>query len=69
MKFTQILYKQHIGRMIKRAWYAKRQRKVSDSRTESYLSTLGIHVIDPSEVLQPKKEFSRYFLPNYAENC
>lgn len=59
MKFTQILYKQHIGRQIKRLWYAKRERKISDSMVEQHLSTLGIQVKDPLEVIAPKKERKR----------
>ncbi|XP_012221650.1 large ribosomal subunit protein mL37 [Linepithema humile] len=59
MKFTQILYKQHIGRQIKKLWYIKRERKIGDSMVEQHLSTLGIQVKDPLEIIVPKKELPR----------
>lgn len=30
--------------------------------TEDHLSTLGIQVKDPLEVIQPKREYTKYFL-------
>jgi len=60
MKFTQILYKQNIGRQIKKLWYLKRECKVSDSMIEQHLSTLGIQVKDPFELIKPKKDLPRY---------
>lgn len=60
MKLTRVLYKQHIGRQIKNIWYVQRQRKIGDTKTEEYLSTLGIPVKDSLEVISPKKEFPRY---------
>lgn len=64
MKFTQILLKQNIGRMIRQIWHTKRDRKIGITRTESYLSSLGIQAIDPSEIVNPKQVFPRYFLLN-----
>lgn len=67
MKLTRVLYKQHIGRQIQKLWYVKRQLKVGDTKAEEYLSTLGISVKDPLEVISPKKEE----LPRYSllQNC
>lgn len=60
MKLTRVLYKQHIGRQLKKLWYVKRERKVSDTKVEGYLSTLGIQVKDASEVTCPKVEYPKY---------
>lgn len=60
MKLTRVLYKQHIGRQIKRLWYVKRERKVIDTKEEEYLSKLGIPVKDASEVACPKVEYPKY---------
>lgn len=68
MKLTRVLYKQHIGRQIKKLWYLQRDRKVTDSfsNTEKYLATLGFSVKDASEVVCPKQEFPKYSsLQNY----
>ncbi|KAL6260383.1 hypothetical protein P5V15_007912 [Pogonomyrmex californicus] len=55
MKLTRVLYKQHIGRQIAKLWYVKRERKIPITKTEGYLSTLGIQVKDASEVACPKQ--------------
>lgn len=56
MKFTQILYKQHIGRQITKLWYLKRERKIYSDKIENYLSnTLGIKVKDALDVVAPKQ--------------
>lgn len=62
MKLTRVLYKQHIGRQLKRLWYVKRERKVGNTKTEEYLSTLGIQVKDASEVVCPKQEYPKITL-------
>lgn len=54
MKVSQILYKQHIGRMIRRHWYAHGKRTPLDLNTESILTSKGLKVLDPKEVLKPK---------------
>ncbi|KAG5321448.1 RM37 protein, partial [Pseudoatta argentina] len=59
MKLTGVLYKQHIGRQLKKLWYVKRERKVSDTKTEGQLLKLGIEVKDPLEMVNPKREFSK----------
>ncbi|XP_014486889.1 PREDICTED: 39S ribosomal protein L37, mitochondrial [Dinoponera quadriceps] len=67
MKFTQVLFKQHLGRMIRKIWHSKHERKIRITRAEEYLSTLGIQVKDPLEVLVPKKIFPRITLePQFA---
>lgn len=60
MKITQILYKQHLGRMIRTLWHIKRERKIVSTKTEECLTKFGITVKDPTEVF-PKKEKQRYF--------
>lgn len=52
MKITQILYKQHLGRLIRSIWYVKRERKIIPTKTEEHLRKLGILVKEPSEVFQ-----------------
>ncbi|KAG5321754.1 RM37 protein, partial [Acromyrmex heyeri] len=59
MKLTGVLYKQHIGRQLKKLWYVKRERKVNDTKTEGQLLKLGIEVKDPLEMISPKREFSK----------
>lgn len=62
MKFTQVLYKQHIGRQITKLWYIKRERKILSDKIENYLSDkLGIQVKDALEVTTPKQTHTRYF--------
>lgn len=65
MKFTQVLYKQHIGRQITKLWYIKRERKILSDKIENYLSDkLGIQVKDALEVITPKQNHTRYFKKN-----
>ncbi|KYN20778.1 39S ribosomal protein L37, mitochondrial [Trachymyrmex cornetzi] len=59
MKFTEVLYKQHIGRQLKKLWYVKRERVVGDTKIEEQLSKFGIQVKDPLEVIRPKREFPK----------
>ncbi|KYM78433.1 39S ribosomal protein L37, mitochondrial [Atta colombica] len=59
MKLTGVLYKQHIGRQLKKLWYVKRERKVNDTKTERQLSKLGIEVKDSLEMINPKQEFPK----------
>jgi len=61
MKLTGVLYKQHIGRQLKKLWYVKRERKVNDTKIERQLSKLGIEVKDSLEMINPKQEFPKYF--------
>jgi len=59
MRLTRILYKQHIGRQLKKLWYVKRERKVTNTTTEQYLSKLEIPVKEASEVACPKQEYPK----------
>ncbi|EFN78580.1 39S ribosomal protein L37, mitochondrial [Harpegnathos saltator] len=59
MKFTQILFKQHLDRMFKRIWHVKRNRNIRILNAEEYLSTLGFKVKDPLEIVKPKQIFPR----------
>lgn len=65
MKITQVLYKQHIGRQIRKLWYVKRERQINNDKTDEYLTReYGIQVKDALEVSAPKQTFTRYFLKN-----
>lgn len=62
MKFTQILFKQHLARMIRNQWHVKQERKIGITYAEKNLSALGFKVKDPIEILKPKKVLPRYFI-------
>lgn len=60
MKITQVLYKQHIGRQMKKLWYVKRERQINNDKTDKYLSRkYGIEVKDALEVSAPKQTFTK----------
>lgn len=60
MKLTQALRKYHLGRLTRKVWFDQRDRKIVDNNLESRLSTLNIKIIDPTDLIQPKKEFVKY---------
>jgi len=59
MKLSQVLCKHHLGRLIKKTWYEKRNRKIVQTYTEEYLSKYGIQIQDASELIQPKNEYKK----------
>lgn len=59
MKFTQVLYKQHIGRMTRKLWYIRRERNIGTTKAEEYLSKFGVQVKDPSEIINHKVQHPR----------
>ncbi|XP_058790105.1 large ribosomal subunit protein mL37 [Phymastichus coffea] len=54
MKLSQILYKQHLGRLTRKLWYIQGKRTPVDLQTEAILSAKGITVEDPNEILKSK---------------
>jgi len=55
MKLTQVLCKHHLGRLIRKMWYEKRNRVISQTDTEQHLSKLGIQIQDALELIKPEK--------------
>lgn len=65
MKITQVLYKQHIGRQIRKLWYIKRERQISNDKIDKYLTEkYRVEIKDALEVSSPKQTFTKYFLKN-----
>lgn len=62
MKLTQVLKKYHLGRLTRKVWYNQRERKITANNLESRLSTLNIKIVDPIDLIRPKKDFVRYVL-------
>lgn len=63
MKLTQALRKYHLGRLTRAIWQQQRERIPIDKNVESKLSALNINIIDPIDILQPKKEFVKIEIP------
>lgn len=56
MRLTQILYQQHLGRMIQRHWYVQTKVKVVDLKSDTILRQMGIPILDPNDVItKPEK--------------
>ncbi|XP_043278339.1 39S ribosomal protein L37, mitochondrial [Venturia canescens] len=55
MRITQVLWRQHIGRMTKRHWYGASKKFVAPTNTENQLITHGIQVVDAKDVIAPPK--------------
>ncbi|KAJ8673383.1 hypothetical protein QAD02_004645 [Eretmocerus hayati] len=56
MRLTQILFKQHIGRMTRKNWYAHGKVTPMPSTAEENLKKEGIEIIDPKTLWQPDKK-------------
>ena len=59
MKFTQLLYKQHIGKAKRYVWQHQRERKIVVSKAEEILKSMNFLVQDATEFIsrKPKTEF------------
>lgn len=71
MKFTQVLYKIHLGRMVKRNWFFHTKQILAESGSESTLTKMGIPVFDPEEILNPPKtkiEYLFIYINNYLRS-
>ncbi|CAG5100383.1 Similar to MRPL37: 39S ribosomal protein L37 [Cotesia congregata] len=55
MKITQVLLRQHLGRMFKYNWFFHSRQTLGETRTDHKLKELDISVIDPEELLNPPK--------------
>ncbi|KAK0177758.1 hypothetical protein PV328_001773 [Microctonus aethiopoides] len=59
MKLTQALWNQHLGRMIKRNWFAHGKQILGDTLTETALASKGIEITDAQEFLKKPHAFPR----------
>ncbi|KAF3420139.1 LOW QUALITY PROTEIN: hypothetical protein E2986_09116 [Frieseomelitta varia] len=59
MKFTQLLYKQHIGKAKRYVWQHQRERKIVVSKAEEILKSMNFLIQDATEFIsrKPKTEF------------
>ncbi|KOX67414.1 hypothetical protein WN51_10653 [Melipona quadrifasciata] len=59
MKFTQLLYKQHIGKAKRYVWQHQRERKIVVSKAEQILKSMNFLLQDATEFIlrNPKTEF------------
>ncbi|XP_074109007.1 mitochondrial ribosomal protein L37 [Cotesia typhae] len=55
MKITQVLLRQHLGRMFKYNWFFHSRQTLGETGTDQKLKNLDISVIDPEELLNPPK--------------
>lgn len=56
MKITQVLCKQHLGRMIKFNWFAATKKRPVETHAEFRLAKMGIAVVDPLDIVNPIRE-------------
>lgn len=56
MKLTEILFKQHLGRVTRKVWYYQGKRTPLEYAAEKVLSARGLPVEDALEVVAPKFE-------------
>lgn len=55
MKFTQLLYKQHIGKAIRYLWQHQRERRVQVTKAEKMLKSMNFTVYDAAEFISAKR--------------
>lgn len=55
MKFTQLLYKQHIGKAIRYLWQHQRERRVQVTKAEQILKFMNFTVHDATELISAKR--------------
>ncbi|XP_068968029.1 large ribosomal subunit protein mL37 [Bombus flavifrons] len=55
MKFTQLLYKQHIGKAIRYLWQHQRERCVQVTKAEKILKSMNFTVHDATELISAKR--------------
>lgn len=60
MKITQVLLRQHLGRMFKYNWFFHSRQTLGETGTDQKLKNLDISVIDPEELLNPPKPLIEY---------
>nr|XP_003701026.1 PREDICTED: 39S ribosomal protein L37, mitochondrial [Megachile rotundata] len=55
MKFTQVLYKIHIGKAVRYLWQHQRERRVMPTKAESILTRMGLQVKDAKDIVAEPK--------------
>ena len=73
MKFTQVLYKIHIGKAIRYLWQHQRERPVIYHPVHKVLASMGITVEDALKVVKPPPKHTPYVIeidtiPNTVKN-
>ncbi|KAI4498174.1 hypothetical protein M0802_006660 [Mischocyttarus mexicanus] len=63
MKLTQTLRKYHLNRLIRTIWFIKRERVPIDRNVEDKLSKLNVKILNPTDILKPKREFIKIETP------
>ncbi|XP_031846249.1 mitochondrial ribosomal protein L37 [Nomia melanderi] len=63
MKFTQVLYKQHLGRAIRLLWQLQRERNIIITKAEETLTSMSVEIQDATEVAKLPKIFQKLDLP------
>ncbi|CAL7943874.1 unnamed protein product [Xylocopa violacea] len=58
MKFTQLLYKQHIGKALRYLWYHQRDKTIPVTRSNEILASMNIPVIDAKDIISPQNGIS-----------
>lgn len=53
MKFTQVLYKIHIGKAVRYVWQHQRERPLIYTGVDKVLASMGIQVEDALKVVKP----------------
>ncbi|XP_076752808.1 mitochondrial ribosomal protein L37 [Xylocopa sonorina] len=56
MKFTQLLYKQHIGKALRYLWYQQRERNIRVTKAHDVLASMNIPVVDAKELKPLRNE-------------
>lgn len=69
MKFTQVLYKQHMGRFIKWQWRSQRHKTVVETSAEKVLTSLDIPIVDAKKFLfEPILEAQKQDIKSIFDN-
>ncbi|XP_078039659.1 mitochondrial ribosomal protein L37 [Augochlora pura] len=66
MKFTQVFYKQNIGRRLAYLWQAQRKRSVIITNAEEIVKSIGYEVQNALEIANPPKKFEKIDLPSIS---
>ncbi|XP_058452028.1 large ribosomal subunit protein mL37 [Malaya genurostris] len=57
MRFTAVLFRQHIGFHFKKHWITQGKRVPAETGAQTELAARGIPVVDPNELIKTKREF------------
>lgn len=60
MKLTQIVFRQPIGWHFQQLWKLKSKRRIIETKAHEVLKSKGATIIEPDEILYPKKPRERY---------